>query len=331
MEFSSILVTGGCGFIGSNFINTMVERYPGVRFVNLDCLNYCSSLKNVTVSDRSNYKFVKGKLQDKDLVAHVLNENNVDCIVHFAAQSHVDNSFERSLDYTYDNVFGTHILLECARLYGKLKRFVHISTDEVYGESQMSMAETRKTETSVLCPTNPYAATKAAAELIATSYYYSHKLPLVITRGNNVYGPRQYMEKVIPRFIHLLKEGRPCTIHGNGENLRAFIHVDDVVRAVDVIMRRGDDGEIYNIGSPIEVSVREVATQLIALIKGPDAPVADWLVSVEDRKFNDKRYYICDDKLRALGWESSIGFDEGLKSTVAWYNEAPAEHWSAQA
>jgi len=302
----------------------MLERYPDTRFVNIYCLNYCSSLKNV--APKPNYLFVKGNIQDKDLIAHILAEHNVDCIVHFAAQSHVDNSFERSLDYTYDNVLGTHILLECARLYGRLKRFVHISTDEVYGESQIDGGEKRKTETSVLCPTNPYAASKAAAELIATSYYYSHKLPLVITRGNNVYGPRQYIEKVIPRFIHLLKGNKKCTLHGDGSNLRAFIHVDDVARAVETIMLRGLIGEIYNIGSPIEVSVRDVAIALIGHIKPGENP-EDWIEFVEDRKFNDKRYYISDDKLKALGWDSHVPFEEGLERTVAWYNEFLEGHW----
>lgn len=323
----AILVTGGCGFIGSNFINYMVASHPETTFINLDCMNYCSSIKNINALTHSNYIFVRGRIQDKDLINHILNTHNVDIIVHFAAQSHVDNSFENSLDYTYDNVLGTHILLECARVYGKLSRFVHISTDEVYGESSLSVSEEKKTEASVLCPTNPYAATKAAAELIATAYYHSYKLPIVITRGNNVYGPRQYYEKVIPRFIHLLRNNQKCTLHGNGENLRAFIHVDDVVRAVETIMLQGIIGEIYNIGSPEEVSVITVAEQLVTLIKGNGACLSDWVTHVEDRKFNDKRYYISDSKLRALGWESRVAFSTGLKSTVDWYAENN-DHWA---
>jgi UDP-glucose 4,6-dehydratase len=323
---TTILVTGGCGFIGSNFINYMVTSHPDFKFINLDCMNYCSSIKNITVAEYPNYVFVRGRIQDKDLVNHILTTHSVDTIVHFAAQSHVDNSFENSLDYTYDNVLGTHILLECARVYGKLKRFVHISTDEVYGESSLSASEEMKTESSVLCPTNPYAATKAAAELIATAYYHSYKLPVVITRGNNVYGPRQYYEKVIPRFIHLLRTDQKCTLHGNGQNLRAFIHVSDVARAVETIMLKGIIGEIYNIGSPEEVSVVDVAQRLVTLIKGDEACVDDWVEHVEDRKFNDKRYYISDSKLRALDWESQISFVNGLKDTVKWYVDND-NHW----
>lgn len=328
-SFHCVLVTGGSGFIGSNYLNYAVKKYTNTTYVNLDCLNYCSSRKNnQEIANLKNYHFVEGKIQSKDLVSHILNEYNVDGVIHFAAQSHVDNSFESSLDFCNDNVLGTHILLECCRVYGKLKRFLHISTDEVYGESQFSDQERKSESNSILCPTNPYAATKAAAELIAMSYYYSHKLPVVISRGNNVYGPRQYYEKVVPRFIHLLRDGQKCTIHGDGSALRAFIHVEDVVSAVDIIMMQGKIAEIYNIGSPIEVSVMEVANMLIKLVKGPNANVKDWINTVEDRKFNDKRYFISDDKLKSLGWKgSTIEFADGLKTTVDWYVKNFENHW----
>jgi dTDP-glucose 4,6-dehydratase len=306
----------------------MVTAYPVTVFVNLDCLNYCSSQKNVTVAGATNYVFVQGKIQDKDLVSHLLRSYKIDTIVHFAAQSHVDGSFENSLDYTYDNILGTHILLECARLYGKLDRFVHISTDEVYGESSMAEGETQKTEASMLCPTNPYAATKAGAELIAMAYCHSYKMPIVITRGNNVYGPRQYYEKVVPRFIHLLSNSQKCTIHGTGDSLRAFIHVDDVVRAVDTVMHKGVVGEVYNIGSPEEISVIDVARRLVGIIQPPNTPLTDWVENVADRKYNDRRYYISDSKLRALGWEPTISFDAGLRATVEWYQANPG-NWTA--
>jgi len=280
-------------------------------------MNYCSSFDNIIVADYSNYKFVKGNITDQHLISFLLQEYKIDAIVHFAAQSHVDGSFESSLEYTKDNVVGTHILLEASRLYGKLKLFLHFSTDEVYGESALDEHETPKTEQSILCPTNPYAATKAAAEMIAQSYYQSFKLPLIITRCNNVYGPRQYLEKLVPRFIHLLKNGQKCTIHGKGDNVRSFIHVDDVVNS---IMKKGLKGEIYNIGSPFEVSVKEVTRLLITFIKRPDVQIDDWITFVEDRAFNDKRYYINDDKLKLLGWKSTILFEDGLKSTVEWYD-----------
>jgi len=319
MNYSTVLVTGGCGFIGSNFINEMVQRYPHTFFINIDCMNYCSSLENITVTHYSNYKFIKGNITDKCLISFILEEYKVDAIIHFAAQSHVDNSFERSLDYTHDNVVGTHILLEASRLYGKLALFLHFSTDEVYGESTICDEEQSKTEQSILCPTNPYAATKAAAEMIAQSYYQSFSIPLIITRCNNVYGPRQYYEKLVPRFIHLLQTDQKCTIHGTGINLRSFIHITDVIQAVDVIMKKGVKGQIYNIGSPYEIDVKSVTCLLIKAIKGVDASVDDWITFVEDRVFNDKRYYINDSKLKSLGWSPTIPFEEGLQTTIQWY------------
>jgi len=309
----------------------MVRKYPDLHFYNLDCLYYCGSIKNIDadVASMPNYTFIKGKLQDKDLITHVLEHNHIDTVVHFAAQSHVDNSFTDSLAYTYDNIYGTHILLECCRQYGKISKFVHISTDEVYGESEFSDSDNdQKTETSMLCPTNPYAATKAASELIARSYYFSFKLPVVITRGNNVFGPRQYIEKVIPRFIHLLSNDKKCTLHGDGSSKRAFIYVDDVASAVETIMLKGRVGEVYNIGTPEELEIRELAKILIKRIKGDDANVDDWLEFVEDRHYNDKRYYISDEKLKSLGWSSNVTFEDGLERTLEWYkNVCVKNHW----
>jgi UDP-glucose 4,6-dehydratase len=329
----NVLVTGGAGFIGSNFINYMVRKYPHAHFYNIDCLNYCSSKKNIDddVVKADNYTFIKGKIQERDLIEYILLTHNIDTVVHFAAQSHVDNSFDNSLEYTYDNVYGTHVLLECCRLYGKIRKFVHISTDEVYGESHLTDdEEDKKHEASVLCPTNPYAATKGAAELIARSYFYSYKFPVVITRGNNVFGPKQYTEKVVPRFISLLQQGKPCTIQGNGEHKRAFIYVDDVVRAVETILDKGASGEIYNIGFPHEVSVMELAEMLIKRIKGHDASLSDYITFVPDRCFNDKRYYISDEKLKALGWSSEVSFLDGLERTLQWYltHVDLEKHWT---
>jgi dTDP-glucose 4,6-dehydratase len=248
-------------------------------------------------------------------------------VVHFAAQSHVQNSFGESLQYTQDNVVGTHNLLEAARQYAKLSLFIHVSTDEVYGESMLNSSEQHKTEQSVLCPTNPYAATKAAAELIAQSYYHSFKLPLIITRGNNVFGPNQYPEKLIPKFIQCLREGRKLPVQGDGSQLRSFVHVLDVCRAFDVIINRGKIGEIYNIGSneAVEYSVLDVAKLLIKLIKGVnicdaatqgDVSDVDWIEYVEDRPFNDRRYYISSEKLNRLGWRAQIEFESGLANML---------------
>jgi dTDP-glucose 4,6-dehydratase len=331
-----ICVTGGAGFIGSHYINYVWHNYKHIRIINVDCLYYCASLFNIDAcvrEDVDRYKFRQINLADSTAVNDLnmmFKEFGVTHVVHFAAQSHVQNSFGESLQYTQDNVVGTHNLLEASRQYAKLQLFVHVSTDEVYGESMIDAAtDQHKTEQSILCPTNPYAATKAAAELIAQSYYHSFKLPLIITRGNNVYGPRQYPEKLIPRFIQLLRTDRKLTIQGDGSNLRSFIHVSDVCRAFDVIIKHGCIGEIYNIGSNAEneYSVLDVAKLLIKMVKGVDVALhastqnnaasdLEWIEYVEDRPFNDKRYYISNDKLKQLGWDIQTDFIIGLTELV---------------
>ena len=316
----NILVTGGCGFIASNFINYYFIANTGANIINLDAMYYCASEDNVMqeiiYSDR--YKFIKGNLCSIDLVSHILINEKIDVVIHFAAQSHVQNSFNDSLQYTQDNVLGTHTLLEACRLYGKIQKFIHISTDEVYGESMIQENEEKKNENSILCPTNPYAATKAAAELIAKSYYYSFKMPIIITRGNNVYGPNQYPEKLIPRFIQLLQQDKPVTIQGDGSNLRAFLHVNDVCTAIEIILKKGIIGEIYNIGSDdhLEYSVTQIAHKLIKLLKKTDN-YNKWITYIEDRPFNDKRYHISNDKLKKLGWIIETDFEEGLEQLVS--------------
>ena len=236
----TLLVTGGCGFIGSNFINYYFPK-KNMKLVNLDVMYYCASEENVSPEIRSspNYTFVKCDLCNFNGVLEVLETYSITHVIHFAAQSHVQNSFEDSIKYTHDNVLGTHTLLECARKYGKIKKFIHVSTDEVYGESMNSVDERKKTEHSILCPTNPYAATKAGAELIAQSYCHSYKMPIIITRGNNVYGPNQYPEKLIPLFIKLLKEDKKVTIQGDGSTVRAFLHSYDTARAFEAILEKG--------------------------------------------------------------------------------------------
>ena len=307
-----LLITGGCGFIGSNFINYIFDTLD-VTIVNVDALYYCADITNIhediRVSPR--YTFIHGNLCSIDY--RFLQEHNIDHVIHFAAQSHVQNSFNDSITYTYDNVLGTHTLLEGCRLYGKIKRFIHISTDEVYGESMLQ--DSHKTESSILCPTNPYAATKAAAELIAQSYYASFKLPIIITRGNNVYGPNQYPEKLIPKFIELLQCNMPVTIQGDGSNMRSFLHVKDVCTALEIILHQGVIGEIYNIGSDEEYSIHQVARLLIQLIHPKDSHTT-WIDYIEDRPFNDKRYYISNIKMKQLGWNMTISFQEGIQSLI---------------
>jgi dTDP-glucose 4,6-dehydratase len=314
-----LLVTGCCGFIGSNFVNYYFAQNPEVEIVNLDAMYYCASEENIheDVCNSSRYHLVKGNLCSFDLISTILDIYKIDTVIHFAAQSHVQNSFNNALQYTNDNVVGTHTLLEACRKYGKINKFIHISTDEVYGESMLSENEEKKHEGSVLCPTNPYAATKAAAELIAKSYYHSFNMPIIITRGNNVYGPNQYPEKLIPKFIQQLLNNQPVTIQGDGTNVRAFLHVNDVCSALKLVLEKGNVGEIYNIGSDDhhEYTVSQIAHILIEkILKTTD--YENWITYIEDRPFNDKRYYISNQKVKDLGWTIDTDFNNGLDEVI---------------
>jgi len=318
---TTLLVTGGCGFIGSNFINHMYDAYRCINIINLDAMYYCAREDNVheKVRESPRYRLIKGNLQAYDLLRYVFQQNHITHVVNFAAQSHVQTSFDDSLQYTRDNIVGSHNLLEVARLHCPLlQKFIHVSTDEVYGESMLDVNEKHKTEHSILCPTNPYAATKASAELIAQSYNHSFSMPIVITRGNNVYGPCQYPEKVIPRFIEQLKAGKPVTIQGDGNCVRAFLHAKDTATAFQCILERGKVGEIYNIGCDegMEYSIRRVAEMLIKMIHGTDE-YDKWITYIEDRPFNDQRYYISNEKLRDLGWDITVSFEDGLMDLVS--------------
>lgn len=295
------LVTGGCGFIASNFINSMHKRYPDITFVNIDKIDYCSNIANV---DKDAALLFEGSLCDSEFVEKVVNFYKFDYVFHFAAQSHVDNSFVDPLSFTMDNAYGTHVLIETCRKCIPDVDFIHFSTDEVYGESVTDEPFTE--EGSVLKPTNPYSASKAAAEMIVRSYIESFNMNIKIIRCNNVYGPNQYPEKLIPKFKRLLREGKKCTIHGkrSSEVKRAFMHVDDVVNAVDTVWKKGTTGEIYNIASDDEISVMDVTKMIIKTIIGTEN-YDDWITYVEDRPFNDTRYYICADRLKSLGWRQT--------------------------
>jgi len=294
----------------------MVKKYPDVNIVNFDKLDYCSCLANLEeIKDAPNYKFVKGDICSPDLVNHILATEKIDTIVHFAAQTHVDNSFGNSFAFSRNNIYGTHVLLESAK-QANIKRFVHCSTDEVYGEGEIDGAPMG--EEHVLEPTNPYAATKAAAEFLVKSYNRSFNLPVIITRGNNVYGPHQYPEKLIPKFINQLRTGRSLTVHGNGENMRNFLYVEDVARAFETVLRRAEVGKVYNIGGSNELTVMQVTDRLLEVM-GKTAEKDRLVTFVPDRAFNDLRYTVRADRLHELGWEEKMPFDEGLRRTVEWY------------
>jgi dTDP-glucose 4,6-dehydratase len=296
--YSNVLVTGGCGFIASNFLNIMKKRYPEIHFVNIDKLDYCSNVENVEPGVAT---FIKGNVGNVELIENLIKEYKFDAVFHFAAQSHVDNSFENALSFTMDNTHATHVLIEACRQFLPNVEFIHFSTDEVYGESKTDVPFTE--DEGVLRPTNPYSASKAAAEMIVRSYIESFGMNIKVIRCNNVYGPRQYPEKLIPKFKRLLKEGKKCTIHGSkcATIKRAFMHVEDVVDAVETVWNKGTPGEVYNIASDDELTVMEVTQLIIEIVRGT-TDYDNWITYVEDRPFNDKRYYICADKLKALGW-----------------------------
>lgn len=314
-----LLVTGGCGFIGAAFINKIYLHDPNCIIVNMDAMYYCADESRIlpVIRNSPRYYMVKGNINSVEFVDYLLREHEITHVIHFAAQSHVQRSFDNSIQFTMDNVYGTHVLLESVRNYGKICKFIHVSTDEVYGESMLFVDEQHKTEHSILCPTNPYAATKAAAELIAQSYWQSYKVPIIITRGNNVYGPNQYPEKLIPRFIKLLKSGNPVTIQGDGSALRSFMYIDDAVSAFIHILEKGTIGEIYNIGCDegMEYSVSEVAHLLINKIIGT-TDYDKWITYIPDRPFNDKRYYISNEKIKQLGWCITTQLNDGLDSIL---------------
>jgi UDP-glucose 4,6-dehydratase len=317
-SFSTILVTGGCGFIGSNFISEYRCMYPNVFIVNVDIMDYCADEENIPNRCGSWYKLHKVDVCDSKAVCSVLREHKPEAIIHFAAQTHVDNSFGNSIPFTQNNVLGTHILLEsCRKELGTACLFLHISTDEVYGE--VSIDHPGCCEKSILNPTNPYAATKAAAEFIVRSYHHSYNLPVMITRGNNVYGPRQYPEKLIPRFITQYLKGAKFTIQGTGCSRRNFVYVQDVVRAVITVLHRGvPDATIYNVGGRSEHSVLEVA-EFLRMQLAPEEKLSDLVTYIPDRAFNDQRYAINTSALKSLGWKEEWSFTDGIKETIKWY------------
>lgn len=318
----SILVTGGCGFIGANFIRYILANTEHTKVVNIDRMMYCSRAPDI---HSPLYVFQRSNLSNSAEILTALKSYNIDTIVHFAAQTHVDRSFGNSLIFTEDNIRGTHTLLECARAYGKIRRFIHISTDEVYGE--VSDDHEGCEEQSLLNPTNPYAATKASAEFLVRAYGHSFGIPYIITRGNNVYGKFQYPDKLIPKYIRHILRGEKLPVHGDGSSRRNFIHVDDVCTAVWLTLSRGQIGEIYNIGTESEHSVLDVAKALLEIMK-PSEVLAEHVEYVADRDFNDHRYCINTAKLKNLGWAPSVLFQIGLKDAVSWYSDNQ-RYWEA--
>ena len=308
-----ILITGGAGFIGSNFIHYILAKRPDDDVINLDKLTYAGNLDNLrSVENNPRYRFVKGDICDKDLVSNLASE--VSLIVHFAAESHVDRSIMDSGDFIKTNVEGTRILLDAA--LSKDVRFHHISTDEVYGSLQPN--DPPFSEATPYDPRSPYSASKAASDHLVRAYFHTHKLPITISNCSNNYGPFQFPEKLIPLFITNLIEGKKVPVYGDGLNIRDWLYVEDHCVAIDLIIRKGMIGETYNIGGNCEKSNLDITKKILQLM-GQGEEMIEY---VKDRKGHDRRYAMNIEKInKELGWQPKIGFEEGIKQTINWYKE----------
>lgn len=306
-----LLVTGGCGFIGSNFIRHMLESRPEIAITNLDVLTYAGNLANLQdIEDDPRYSFVQGDICDRAVVDSVLDQYHINTIVHFAAESHVDRSIADGSVFVKTNVLGTFTMLDAALAHG-IDRFVHVSTDEVYG----STCEGSFVETDNLNPSSPYSSSKAGSDLLALSYWHTHHLPVIVTRCTNNYGPFQYPEKLIPLFVTNLMEGKKVPIYGTGKNIRDWLYVIDHCRAIDFLLENGQPGEAYNIGGGEEKTNLEITDTILRLL-GKDESMIEY---VEDRKGHDFRYSLDFSKLQKMGWEPAFSFDEAMTATVQWY------------
>jgi dTDP-glucose 4,6-dehydratase len=322
---SSMLVTGGAGFIGSNFINHFMAGNPDCRVVNLDILTYAGNLKNLTaVQGKANYRFVKGDICDGPLVAQLLAEEKIDCVVHFAAESHVDRSITGPEIFVKTNVLGTQTLLEASRLHAEQLpsfRYLQVSTDEVYGSLG---AEGYFTEETPLAPNSPYSASKAGADLLVRAYAETFKLPTLNTRCSNNYGPYHFPEKLIPLMIHNIMKKRALPVYGDGLNVRDWLHVKDHSSAIERVLKQGNPGDIFNIGGNNEwrnIDIVNLVCDLMDERLGRRPGESRELITfVKDRQGHDRRYAIDATKLkRELSWEPSYTFERGIAETIDWY------------
>ncbi|NWK70900.1 dTDP-glucose 4,6-dehydratase [Bacillus paramycoides] len=316
----NILVTGGAGFIGSNFIHYMLKKYETYKIINYDALTYSGNLNNVkSIQDNPNYSFVKGEIQNGEMLEHVIHECDAQVIVNFAAESHVDRSIKNPIPFYDTNVIGTVTLLELVKKYPHIK-LVQVSTDEVYG----SLGRTGKfTEETPLAPNSPYSSSKASADMIALSYYKTYQLPVIVTRCSNNYGPYQYPEKLIPLMVTNALEGKKLPLYGDGLNVRDWLHVMDHCSAIDTVLHKGRVGEVYNIGGNNEKTNVDVVEQIIELLGKTKKDIE----FVTDRLGHDRRYAIEAQKMKnEFDWEPKYTFEQGLKETVEWY-ENNTEWW----
>ena len=305
----NILVTGGAGFIGSNFIRFMLNKYPEIKILNLDKLTYAGNLNSLKgIENNKNYRFIWGDIYDEKLVDNIAKD--CDTIINFAAETHVDRSIKDASKFLKTDVFGTCTLLEAARKHD-IKKFVQISTDEVYGH----IIDGSFKETTPLNPRNPYSATKAAADRLAYSYFCTYDLPVVITRSSNNYGPYQYPEKIIPLFVTNLLRGLNVPVYGEGKQIRDWLFVADNCEAIDIVSKKGINGEAYNIGGENELKNIELTRNILKILNKPETMI-DY---VPDRLGHDFRYSLDCSKIKKLGWLPKTKFEDGLKKTVEWY------------
>ncbi len=308
-----ILVTGGAGFIGSAFVRHTLRTDPTVMLINLDKLTYAGNLENLReVENDARHRLIHGDICDAMLVNRIFAEERPDAVVHLAAESHVDRSIQSAQPVFETNLRGTFVLLEAARTHG-IGRFLHVSTDEVYGSIPEPLSAD---ESSRLRPSSPYSAAKAGSDLLALCYYATHKLPVVVTRSSNNYGPYQFPEKLIPLMIANAISDQPLPVYGDGLHIRDWIHVDDHCRALSAVLGAGREGEIYNIGGASHIANLEVVKRIVAILGKPQTLIQH----VEDRPGHDRRYSLSFEKLRReTGWQPAVNFDDGLAETIGWY------------
>lgn len=311
IEELTLLVTGGAGFIGSNFIHYMLEHYPGCRIINLDKLTYAGNLDNLKeVENNPRYEFIHGDIRDKELVRKTF--KRVQGVVHFAAETHVDRSILDAGEFVLTDVYGTFVLLDALK-NSEVEFFIHVSTDEVYGSKDKGFFK----EDDALNPSSPYSASKAGADRLAYAYWVTYGLPVIIARPSNNFGPYQYPEKFIPLFVTNAYEGKNLPLYGKGTNVRDWHYVEDNCRAIETLMQKGKLGEVYNIGANNEVQNIEIAEKIVSLLGKPK----NLIKFVPDRLGHDMRYAVDCTKIRALGWKPEKDFDEALEFTVRWYQE----------
>ena len=321
----NVLVTGGAGFIGSNFVRYAIDTHTDWLVTTLDKLTYAGRRENLhDLLEHPRHRFVQGDITDAVVTTKLVHEAEI--IVHFAAETHVDRSLQNAGEFIHTDVHGTFVLLDAAREAPQLRRFVQISTDEVYG----SISDGSSKETDELRPRNPYSASKAGADRLAYSYWATYGVPTIITRASNNYGAFQYPEKIIPLFITNALESEPLPLYGDGENVRDWLHVLDHCRGIDLLIEKGSDGEVYNIGGSNEVKNVDLTRQVLNLLGRPETLITH----VADRPGHDRRYSLDTSKLLELGWSPQVDFQAGLKETVAWYKENewwwhPIKHDSA--